>query len=235
MSNVSWYCVLNGKQAGPFSAEMLASMIRSGQVQAQDYVWREGMQQWQAAISVEEFRTLFSAAPAPAPAPTPAPAPGIVTPPLSYYGQPPYAGFWLRFVAMIIDGILLSACGCIMGGCIGGAFGAAGGMRGGSSGSGLNIAAQVVIQLGGIIIGWLYFALMESGPWQATLGKKALGLVVTDLAGNRITFGRATGRHFAKWISSIILLIGYMMAGWTEKKQALHDKIADTLVVKRQG
>lgn len=224
MSDINWYCVLNGKQAGPFNTEMLASMIRSGQVQAQDYVWREGMQQWQAAASVEELRALFSEIP----------APGIAMPSVSYYGQPQYAGFWLRFVAALIDGILLATCGCIVGGCIGGAFGAAGGMRGASSATGMHIGTQVLIQFSGIIIGWLYHALMESGPWQATLGKKALGLMVTDLQGGRITFGRASGRHFAKMISGIILLIGYMMAGWTEKKQALHDIIAGTLVVKRQ-
>jgi len=63
------------------------------------------------------------------------------------------------------------------------------------------------------------------------VGKLTLGIVVTDEDGNRINFGRATGRHFAKMISFLILLIGFMMAGWTKKKQALHDKIAGTLVL----
>ena len=80
---------------------------------------------------------------------------------------------------------------------------------------------------------WLYFSLMESSSWQATLGKKALGLYVTDLEGNRITFARATGRYFAKLISSLTLLIGYIMAGFTEKKQALHDMIAGCLVMRK--
>ena len=79
---------------------------------------------------------------------------------------------------------------------------------------------------------WLYFALMESSSKQATLGKMALGIRVTDVNGNRIGFGRATGRHFAKILSGLILGIGFLMAAFTEKKQALHDMIAGTLVVK---
>jgi uncharacterized RDD family membrane protein YckC len=74
---------------------------------------------------------------------------------------------------------------------------------------------------------------MESSAWQGTLGKKALGLTVTDLEGRRISFGRATGRYFAKIISTLILCIGYMMAGFTERKQALHDMIAGTLVLRK--
>ncbi len=77
---------------------------------------------------------------------------------------------------------------------------------------------------------WLYEALMESSSYQATLGKMVLGLKVTDLYGNRISFGRATGRHFAKWVSAAIFFIGYIMVGLTERKQGLHDLLAGTLV-----
>ena len=83
-----------------------------------------------------------------------------------------------------------------------------------------------------VIAGWLYFALMESSSSQATIGKMALSLRVTDLSGERVTFGRASGRHFAKWISILTFFVGFMMAGWTAKKQALHDMIAGTLVVR---
>jgi uncharacterized RDD family membrane protein YckC len=81
------------------------------------------------------------------------------------------------------------------------------------------------------VAGWLYFAMMESSNKMATLGKMAIGIKVTDLNGNRISFGRATGRYFAKILSGMILMIGYIMAGFTEKKQALHDMIASCLVV----
>lgn len=85
-----------------------------------------------------------------------------------------------------------------------------------------------------LVLTWLYHALMESSEWQATLGKKFLGLVVTDMAGQRVSFGRATGRHFAKIITNMVpLLIGYLMAAFTQKKQALHDMIAGCLVLRR--
>jgi len=135
-----------------------------------------------------------------------------------------YAGFWLRFVAAIIDWIVISI-GSFVGGVVVGAFLLIGGMSTG--------ALDTFFSLVGVIIVWLYYALMESSPWQATLGKKALGLVVTDGYGDRISFRRATARHWAKVLSNLTIGIGYIMAGFTSRKQALHDKVATTLVVKR--
>ena len=82
---------------------------------------------------------------------------------------------------------------------------------------------------------YLYYAFMESSANQATVGKIALGLKVTDTDGGRISFGRALGRTFAKILSVLTLFIGFIMAGFTDRKQALHDKIAHTLVVKRSA
>jgi uncharacterized RDD family membrane protein YckC len=90
----------------------------------------------------------------------------------------------------------------------------------------------VFAAVAGTVLQWVYFAVMESSAKQATLGKMALGLRVTNMEGHRITFGRATGRHFAKLLSTLILLIGFLMVAWTPKKQGLHDQIADTLVLK---
>ena len=85
-----------------------------------------------------------------------------------------------------------------------------------------------------LVVTWLYHALMESSEWQATVGKRLLGLVVTDMAGQRVSFGRSTGRHFAKIITNLVpALIGYIMAAFTEKKQALHDMVAGCLVLRR--
>ncbi len=159
--------------------------------------------------------------------------------PPGYVARPTvaYAGFWLRFVALIIDIIILGIAGSIL------TFPFAVSMGGGMfmhgrppmrpeewigffSGLWRVILIRMVLQ-------WLYYAFLESSAWQGTIGKKALGLEVTDLAGQRISFARATGRHFAKIISSLILFIGYLMAGFTEKKQALHDMIAGCLVIRR--
>ncbi len=86
-----------------------------------------------------------------------------------------------------------------------------------------------------VLAGWLYYALMESSSLQATLGKLAMGSIVTDLDGDRVSFLRATGRYFGKIISNIILMIGFMMGGFTERKQALHDMMAGCLVIQKES
>jgi uncharacterized RDD family membrane protein YckC len=121
-----------------------------------------------------------------------------------------YSGFWRRFAAALIDGILLGIVGSILGRI-------------------LDPAISLPVT---IVIDWVYFAGLESSSGQATLGKRALGIIVTDLAGQRISFLRATGRYFAKFISAVIFLIGYLMQPFTAKKQALHDIIAGTLVLR---
>ena len=86
-----------------------------------------------------------------------------------------------------------------------------------------------------MIINWLYHALLESSVKQATLGKMVLKIKVTDLNGQRISFWRATARHFSKSLSTLTLLIGFLVAEYTAKRQALHDKITGYLVVKIPG
>jgi uncharacterized RDD family membrane protein YckC len=75
---------------------------------------------------------------------------------------------------------------------------------------------------------------MESSSKQATLGKMYVGLQVTDMAGNRISFTRALVRHIAEILSYLTFFIGYIISGFTTQKQALHDLIAGTLVVKKE-
>jgi len=82
-------------------------------------------------------------------------------------------------------------------------------------------------------LNWLYYSLMESSERQATLGKMAVGIKVTDMNGNRISFLNATGRYFGTILSGLILGIGYIMIIFTEKKQGLHDIMAGTLVVRK--
>ncbi len=80
---------------------------------------------------------------------------------------------------------------------------------------------------------WLvYYILLESSSWQATLGKKALGMKVVTPDGGRPSFGRVAGRNTAKILSFLLLLIGFVMAGFTERKQGLHDLLANCLVVR---
>jgi uncharacterized RDD family membrane protein YckC len=138
-----------------------------------------------------------------------------------------HAGFWIRFVAYFLDGIILSVVAWILLLLL---FIPMGLYQGQSD----DVWPIVVFYLIVLPMQWLYFALFESSRHQATLGKMALGIVVTDARGERIGFGRASGRYFAKIISGMIFYIGFMMAGWTSHKQALHDLMAETFVVNKK-
>jgi uncharacterized RDD family membrane protein YckC len=137
-----------------------------------------------------------------------------------------YAGFWKRFAALIIDYLVVVVLSVLAGAVVGFLYGIA-------SSSADKESAEGLGGLAGLAVWWLYYALMESSGKQATLGKMALGIKVVDRQGARVSFARATGRHFAKLLSGMIMMIGYMMAGFTSRKQALHDMVAGCLVVNR--
>jgi uncharacterized RDD family membrane protein YckC len=153
----------------------------------------------------------------------------------------PYAGFWLRVVAHLIDDLLLGiGIGILV--LLGVAMVGIDSIR--SMVEGMNgedfqmpapiISAILLVSFASIVLVWIYNAAMESSRHQGTLGKMALGLIVTDSQGRPIGFAHATGRYFAKIITGLIPLgIGYAMAGFTEKKQALHDMIAGCLVLRK--
>ena len=146
--------------------------------------------------------------------------------------QAPYlhAGFWMRFAAYLIDGLILMPVFAVMEFAL--VIPVVVSHRGqGDPGAFLGI--YLVAWLVMAVVWWLYYAFFESSKLQATPGKLALALQVTDLQGRRLGFGRATARFFGKIVSRVILDIGYMMAGWTVRKQALHDMMADTCVVRR--
>lgn len=124
-----------------------------------------------------------------------------------------YAGFWLRLFAAFIDGLILLIPFAIC-------FGIAGG----------DIAIGCVLSW---FVGLFYFAYLEGSPRQATFGKQAIGLIVTNMDGEQLTFQQAAIRYISKLVSTVILYIGFIMIGFTEKKQGLHDMIAHTLVIKK--
>lgn len=137
-----------------------------------------------------------------------------------------HAGFWRRLAAYLIDLLLVEFVWLV-------AFTIAFVARGADRPWTAN--DTLVFYLSDIALLWLYFALFESSRIGATLGKMALGLAVTDLYGRRIGFARATGRFFGKFLSALILDVGFMMAGWTARKQGLHDLMAGTCVVEKDG
>ncbi|MBE0616275.1 MAG: RDD family protein [Burkholderiales bacterium] len=127
-----------------------------------------------------------------------------------------YAGFWARFVALLVDGAILVAIVLTIG--IASTFAGAAGIA----------IGQIII----FLVYLLYWPVMESSSRQATFGKSLLGLQVTDLNGDRLSFLRAFLRNLAKIISAIPFDIGFIMAAFTGRKQALHDMITKCLVVR---
>lgn len=131
--------------------------------------------------------------------------------------NPRYAGFWIRVLAYIIDALILGAITYPL-------------VRVLQS---MGIAENSTNMLS-IAISWMYFAVFESSGWMGSPGKKALGLIVTDEQGERLSVGRATKRYFAKILSALFFGIGFFMIAFTARKQGLHDKIFHTLVWKVQ-
>lgn len=139
-----------------------------------------------------------------------------------------YAGFLKRLAALVVDVVVLSIPSVLIGRLFGNAFGARIGEESTST-----LGSVLMAHAVGLAMSWVYFAAMESSPFQGTIGKLALGIKVTDMAGNRITFERATGRFVGRIISAIIFGLGFIMVAFTAKKQGLHDMMAGCLVVNK--
>ena len=154
-----------------------------------------------------------------------------------------YAGFWLRFLAFILDWlllyILLSPINIFLMPSVKNnplqIFFKNMSAHSPAQLPDINVLIRIlsVSALTGFIT-FFYFASWESSRFQATPGKMAIGIKVIDLNGNRLSFWRAAGRYVCKFVSNFTLFIGYMMAGWTKHKQALHDKLNHCLVIKQQ-
>jgi uncharacterized RDD family membrane protein YckC len=242
---------------GPFSRAEVAERLNRGEFTLDSLAFVEGLSAW---TPLRQVLARIDAAPPPSPVQYASPpsqqvahvpagsafayarAPELIAPAYSYAATmaPPghlaYAGFWLRFVAYLVDSFVLGAALFGVAFLVGLAIALTGG-----GGNSLDQVSPVAAALYGflyllmVVMCWLYFALQESSRAQATIGKRVLGIYVTDRQGQRIGFGRATGRFFGKIISGMIFYVGFMMAGWTERKQALHDMIADTLVARKPG
>jgi uncharacterized RDD family membrane protein YckC len=156
-----------------------------------------------------------------------------------------YAGFWLRFLAWILDTFILSAIQWVIIVPLFAAMGIASSFSF-SDFSHLDktdaavlfsalMATFGIVWFINVIVKLLYHSFLESSKYQGSFGKLALGLQVTDLNGQKLDFGKAFIRNLCKFVSNVTLSIGYIIAGLTDKKQALHDIIAATLVVKKDG
>ncbi len=224
------YADRNHQQCGPVDDAELVRLFRNGDIRLDSLVWHSGLPQWQALSDFSEALGLQAAAPA---SPYMPPTSEVVGEnPIVQGGEVVYAGFWKRVAAYTIDSIVVGMVGGIIGGVIGGVLGV---MLLGAGGASANTSGMLIIQglanLAGIALGVAYFGWMHSSSAMATLGKMAIGIKVVREDGTRISFLRGMGRYFALIVSSIPLGLGFVMAGFTERKRALHDMMCDTVVV----
>ncbi len=228
----------DGERHGPYKEDDVRQWLRSGQVSPADLAWYEGLADWQplSVLFPGEAGSAAASTSANATVPPATPLPQMTTAALE-----DYAGFWKRFAAYILDAIVLWIPSTLIEKMFG-ADAAKEAMTLAVSNAAGDMAAIHAAQMQywsvmwpatviSIALAWVYFALCESSAWQATIGKLALGIRVTDLQGQRISFPRALGRYGAKLISALILLIGLLMVAWTRRKQGLHDMMVGTLVL----
>lgn len=234
---VTWYFVdLLGQRKGPMSQQQLLEVIAQGRLRPTSLVWREGLAQWQPLSSMEHELQPPAAATAPPPAPTP---PALVeanpfaTSPSGFVADWAYAtnsnevvygGFARRFLALMLDSLILWVISVVLIVLLA--------MIAGASG---NKHPQYFLWVypAMFLVSLLYWSVQESSSHQATFGKRALGIKVTDLDGKPIGWGRAVGRWFGRLLSGFLFCIGYLMSLFTARKQTLHDILASTLVVDR--
>jgi len=249
-----WYYAEGQQRQGPLLAEELRQRFQRGEISLTTLVWREGYPQWKPvseAVDELQLQNLTSAgenlgsgfdlrgdysaidngtAPLPgtgggtyspytAPGATDSYGSAVVT-----GGEVVYAGFWKRYAAYFLDSVVVA----IINVPVSLVFNLIGAASGNET---LAVVLSMVAMLGGFVIGIGYYAGFHASKGGATLGKMAVGIKVVRSDGERITFLRGVGRYFGFILSSLTLMIGFIMAAFTERKQALHDMLCDTLVV----
>jgi uncharacterized RDD family membrane protein YckC len=229
----------DGERHGPYKEDDVRQWLRSGQVSREDLAWYEGLADWQplSVLFPDEVRS----APAAANSYSAPAVPLLPLPQTNVAALEDYAGFWKRVGAYILDVIVLYIPNLLIFKALGGdaaeatlqqaILAAPGDPQAMLTAYGQFYSSMTTAIVITSVLAWLYFSVCESSAWQATVGKLALGIRVTDQQGNRISFARALGRYPAKFLSSIILCIGFLMVAWTRHKQGLHDIIAGTLVL----
>lgn len=234
---MNWYYAEAGGQVGPFTQEQLEGFVRTGKVSQNTMVWRDGMQAWTRYGDLaksggtshrcaecgntfpEEEMIAFESAWICAgckPVFMQKLKEGIAP-----VGVLRYAGFWIRVGAKMIDGIIFQ----IVYYCVTLPLRA-------SSRPTLRSSHFWMLELISLTLG-ISYVVYFNGTYGATPGKMALKLKIVRSNGDPISYMRALGRYFAEMLSTLILGIGFMMAGWDEQKRALHDRICDTRVIRR--
>jgi uncharacterized RDD family membrane protein YckC len=216
-----WYVRANGETLGPYEGKRVKEMIEQAQLAADSPVARVGATQWITVRDVPVFAALLpprAIGAAPGQLPATGAADGVR-----------YAGFWIRFLAYFIDAIIINIVVAIISFAAGALIGLAG--------NGLHDSEKVASIAGGVgaIIGLIcvfaYYVVFCSGRWQATPGKRMLGIHLITVGGEKVGGWLALGRYLAYIISSLPFGIGFFMIGWNEEKKGLHDMICKTRVI----
>jgi uncharacterized RDD family membrane protein YckC len=227
----------HGTQTGPFELDQVRGMLASGMADPGDLAWTDGLPQWKPLgqlLAGEQAGPAPGAAPPSSPPPSgpdPAWSPPAWTPPSAPSGRA-YAGFWVRVAASIIDSLVVSAGAFLLMLPLAVPLGLSRAFSD-TEDIAAYLSANLVFSLMSVGLQWIYYAFQESSAAQATLGKRAMGIVVTDLHGQRLSFARASGRYFANILTGLTLGIGYLMCLWTSRRQCLHDLLAETLVLRK--
>lgn len=246
---MEWFYVKDGKQAGPVAEKDFKRLADQGEINDQTLVWHAGMEEWvpygrvadggplkgegmgrckqcgrelplsdlvqyQGVSICGECKPAFFQR-----VKEGAELPGVLV----------YAGFWIRFCAKFIDGFILYVINTAIG-LIGGIVLASAATKGDVAA--MSAGVQGVLSLVQILVQMSYYVFFH-GKYGATPGKMACKIKVVRPDGSRITYGRAVGRYFAEWLSTLILCIGYIMAAFNAEKRALHDQICDTRVIRK--
>ena len=254
---MNWYYAEQGAQKGPVEDREFLQLVAAGRVTDQTLVWHEGLPEWQPFSKVTD-KPAAPGVPPSAPAPASAACSrcgrtfeaaqllrygeqnvcgecksaffqslqeGVVQP-----GSQVYGGFWIRFAAKFLDGIILSVVNTVLK--FGVLFVLFGQMAAATPSNPAHIFATLAVTYSvGIVVGISYIAGFV-GRFGATPGKMACGLKIICADGGRVSYGRAVGRYFAEVLSSLTLLIGYLMVIGDAEKRALHDRICGTRVIR---
>lgn len=229
----------NGERHGPYKEDDVRQWLRSGQVSSEDLGWYDGLADWQplSVLFPDERRADLpgndNVAGAPPPVAAPLPRGSAAT-------LEDHAGFWRRFGAWVIDYLILLVPTTI----IASSMGASAAfehllaqIHGGTEPAAAALAYSRAVRpatMIALVVGFIYYAVCESSAWQATPGKLAVGMRVTDLDGRRISFARSIGRNAVRLVNIVTFLlplICYLTVAWSSRKQGLHDMMARTLVL----